>query len=134
MVFQVTRNGDVEVRGITLTSDENAKANFSNVNKRQILEKLVSIPIKEWNYKTDPTNVQHIGPTSQDFQGAFGLNGDDDVHISIVDAQGVALAAIQGLNEKLNVENAQLRVALNSLAARLAALESKFGNHAATGV
>jgi hypothetical protein len=38
-------------------------------------------------------------PTSQDLQSAFALNGDDDVHISVVDAQGVALAAVQGLNE-----------------------------------
>jgi len=27
-------------------------------------------------------------PTSQDLQSAFALNGDDDVHISVVDAQG----------------------------------------------
>jgi hypothetical protein len=43
----------------------------------------------------------------------------------MIDAQGVALAAIQGLNEKLNVENTQLRANLTNLEARLAALESK---------
>ena len=107
------------------TSDENAKNNFSNVNTRQILEKLVCMQIQEWNYKTDPTSVHHIGPTSQDFQAAFGLSGDDDLHISLVDAQGIAMAAIQGLNEKLNAENAQLRASLASLEARLAAIESK---------
>ncbi len=124
-VFRVTHSGDVQVRGVTLTSDENAKNNFSNVNTRQILEKLVCMQIQEWNYKTDPTSVHHIGPTSQDFQAAFGLSGDDDLHISLVDAQGIAMAAIQGLNEKLNAENAQLRASLASLEARLAAIESK---------
>jgi hypothetical protein len=34
---------------------------------------------------------------------------------SSVDAQGIALAAIQGLNEKLNAENAILRANLASL-------------------
>src|SRR5215475_9663134 len=33
-VFRVANSGDVQVRGITLTSDKNAKTNFSNVNTR----------------------------------------------------------------------------------------------------
>jgi hypothetical protein len=37
---------------------------------------------------------------AQDFQSAFGL-GTDDKSIGTVDADGVALAAIQGLNQKL---------------------------------
>ncbi|CAM3987306.1 hypothetical protein MEZE111188_19330 [Mesobacillus zeae] len=44
--------------------------------------------------------MSHIGPTTQDFHADFGLNGEDNKHISNVDIQGVALAAIQGLNEK----------------------------------
>jgi hypothetical protein len=123
-VFRVTLNGDVQSRGITLTSDRNAKTNFSSVNTLEILESLTSIPINKWNYKADPSGVQHVGPTSQDFQGAFGLNGDDDVHISMIDAQGVALAAIQGLNDKLKAENTQLRADFASLEIRIAALES----------
>lgn len=105
-------------------SDRNAKANFSDVDTRETLERLTGLPIQKWNYKTDPANILHIGPTAQDFQAAFGLNGDDDVHISGVDAQGIALAAIQGLNEKLNAENERLRTSLVSLEIRLAALES----------
>ncbi len=34
------------------------------------------------------------------FQAAFQL-GTDDKHISVVDGEGVALAAIQGLNQKV---------------------------------
>jgi hypothetical protein len=129
-VFRVLESGDVQVRGITITSDGNAKANFSSVNTRQILESLVCVPITKWNYKTDPANVQHVGPTAKDFQTAFGLNGNDDAHISIIDEQGVALAAIQGLNEKLNAENTQLRSNLNAIEARLEAIESKYWNQA----
>jgi hypothetical protein len=83
------------------TSDRNAKENFTAVNAREVLAKVASLPVTEWNYKTDSKDVQHIGPMAQDFQAAFGLNGPDDKHISVVDEGGVALAAIQGLNQKL---------------------------------
>lgn len=121
----ITTEGDVYARGVRLTSDKNAKENFSSVNTLQILGKLASMPIQSWNYKEDPSSVRHIGPTAQDFQATFGLNGDDDIHISSLDLQGVALASIQGLNEKLKAENAQLHTNLANLEARLSALESK---------
>ncbi|HDR7779314.1 TPA: tail fiber domain-containing protein [Bacillus tropicus] len=127
-VFRVLNNGDVQVRGITITSDKNEKENFLNVNTHEILNKLANMPIQSWNYKTDSDNIRHIGPTAQDFQIAFGLNGDNDTHISSIDLQGIALAAIQGLNKKneeLKVENAQLHVSLANLEARLSKLESK---------
>jgi hypothetical protein len=44
---------------------------------------------------------------AQDFHAAFGL-GTDDKHIATVDADGVALAAIQGLNQKLEEKNARI--------------------------
>jgi cell division protein FtsB len=59
---------------------------------------------------------------AQDFQAAFGLNGADDTHISVVDEGGVALAAIQGLNQKLEdtrAENAALKRQNDSLAKQL---------------
>jgi hypothetical protein len=56
---------------------------------------------------------------AQDFHAAFDLNGSDDKHITTVDESGVALAAIQGLNEKLNEKDAEIA----ELKARLDALE-----------
>lgn len=44
--------------------------------------------------------MKHIGPMAQDFRAAFGL-GEIPTAIATVDADGVALAAIQGLNQKL---------------------------------
>ncbi len=41
-----------------------------------------------------------MGPMAQDFHAAFGL-GEDERYISSVDADGVALAAIQGLYQLL---------------------------------
>jgi len=56
---------------------------------------------------------------AQDFHAAFGLNGADDKHIATVDEDGVALAAIQGLNEKLKEKDARIE----ALEKRLADLE-----------
>jgi molecular chaperone GrpE (heat shock protein) len=44
----------------------------------------------------------------QDFHAAFGL-GTDDKHIATVDADGVALAAIQALNQKVEEQRQELR-------------------------
>ena len=58
-----------------------------------------------WSYRASP-EVRHVGPTAQDFRAAFGL-GNDDKSIATVDADGVALAAIQGLNAKLEAKIAE---------------------------
>jgi hypothetical protein len=83
-------------------SDRNAKSFFSTVDAKEVLKRLMSIPIQTWSYKGQSAEFRHIGPTAQDFRGAFAL-GENDTHISAVDADGVALASIQGLYE-LNLE------------------------------
>lgn len=142
--FWVDTDGNVNTvaqyygKGYNNNSDRSAKTNFTNVDPLKILEQLSRVPIQTWNYKTDPASVRHIGPMAQDFKAAFGLNGEDDTHISSIDAQGVALAAIQGLyelNRRLKSENKALqdRLAalekelsrLKELEQRLAALEAR---------
>ena len=70
----------------------------------------------------------HIGPMAQDFKAAF-YPGSDDKSITTLEADGVAFAAIQGLNEKvesrrqesearsqkLEAENAELKARLEKL-------------------
>ena len=107
------------------TSDRNAKQDFSPINPREILDKVAAMPITEWIYKAD-TATRHIGPMAQDFYAAFAI-GPDDRHITTVDEGGVALAAIQGLNEKLEsqrTENAKLKQQNDLLAERLTELEA----------
>lgn len=111
----------VTVRGtFNNLSDRNAKQNFALVNPPQILEKVARLPLSEWSYKED-IGTRHIGPVAQDFHSIFDL-GTDDKHISPLDEGGVALAAIQGLNQKiaeqLKVKDAQIE-ALNQKVARL---------------
>jgi hypothetical protein len=98
-------------------SDRNAKEHFEPVDSREVLEKVVALPVSEWNYKADPTS-RHLGPMAQDFYAAFGV-GPDDKHITTVDEGGVALAAIQGLNQKLQEKEARI----SELEERLSALE-----------
>jgi hypothetical protein len=79
-------------------SDRNAKDDFRPLDARQVLEHVAALSIQTWRYRGQPETVRHIGPVAQDFHAAFGL-GEDDRHITTIDADGVALAAIQGLRE-----------------------------------
>lgn len=82
-------------------SDVNKKENFENVDPEEILRKVESLKIKSWNYKSQANSIRHIGPMAQDFYGSFGL-GESDLMISSIDMDGVILAAIKGLNNRLN--------------------------------
>jgi hypothetical protein len=123
MVFEVRNDGTVYVKGVALTSDRNAKTNFSSLNTRTLLAQVAALPISEWNYKDDSSETRHIGPMAQDFHAAFGLNGADEKHISSVDEGGVALATIQALNLKLEKESKDKDAEIEQLKERLDKLE-----------
>ncbi len=96
--------------------DRNVKQNFAQVSASEILEKVVQLPVSAWSYTNTPA-VRHVGPMAQDFYAAFNV-GADDRHIATIDENGVALAAIQGLNQKLETqraENAELKRELAEL-------------------
>ena len=115
-------NGTSWVNG----SDRNSKEAFRPINPRAVLEKVSALPITQWKYNAEADGTEHLGPMAQDFHAAFGLNGPDDKHIATVDEEGVALAAIQGLNQKLEetrADNAALRADNADLRARLEKLE-----------
>jgi hypothetical protein len=115
--------GMVGATAFNSTSDRAAKQDFSPVDAQAVLAKVAALPITQWTFKEFP-GARHLGPMAQDFYAAFGV-GLDDKHIATVDADGVALAAIQGLNEKvesgkrkaeaLEAENAKLRTRLERL-------------------
>jgi hypothetical protein len=114
----VTCNPPYEFYGnLNQSSDRNLKEKFTPVNSLEVLNRVAGLPISSWDYKQD-AQTHHIGPMAQDFYAAFNV-GTDDKHINTVDEGGVALAAIQGLNEKLKERDVQIE-ALNK---RLADLE-----------
>jgi trimeric autotransporter adhesin len=107
--------------GWVAISDRNAKENLRPVDTREVLERVAAMPIQTWNYKAQDSSIRHLGAMAQDFRAAFGL-GETENGINTVDADGVALAAIQGLNERLtaelkrrDTENAELKRELGEL-------------------
>jgi hypothetical protein len=97
-------------------SDRNAKKNFVPVNSEVVLEKLAAVPVERWNYKWEPDNATpNIGPMAQDFIKAF-YPGRDDKSITTLEFDGVELAAIQGLNQKLNEKDAEIQELKQSVA------------------
>jgi hypothetical protein len=133
LVFEVTVTGDVHGHSFTSISDRNAKENFAAISPAQVLEKVNSLPITQWNFKGAESDVQHIGPMAQDFHDAFGLNGPDDKHISLTDEGGVALAAIQGLNQKLEDQLKSKDAEIQQLKARLESVERYINANATKG-
>jgi len=114
-------------------SDRDAKEGLVPADTAAILDHVAGLPIATWRYKGD--RVRHIGPMAQDFAAAFQV-GEDNTHISTVDADGVALAAIQGLRRLVDEKDrridalehaavaherelSDLRTALQTLRARL---------------
>lgn len=93
------------------------------MNPRDILERLAQIPIQSWRYKSEVDSIHHVGPIAQDFAAAFNV-GADDKHIATVDADGVALAAIQGLNQKLEDKLREQQAELKAKGERIATLEA----------
>ena len=121
-------NGDVTCVAVNITSDRNAKEDFQPVNPLEVLDKVAGMPISEWRYK-ERGGERHIGPMAQDFHDAFAL-GRDEKHIATVDADGVALAAIQGLNQKLeekDIEVRELKKSVEELRALVRELAAKKG-------
>lgn len=110
--------------GWSCTSDRDAKENFVPANGEEILAKLVAMPLYSWNYKGADPSLRMLGPTAQDFDAAFGL-GNADKTIASGNLDGVALAAIQGLNAKLEALLAQRDAEIRALRAELEALRAR---------
>ena len=119
--FEIKSNGDVYIAGAVVhSSDRNRKEGIIKTDGVATLEKLVSLPIATWNYKSDPQRTTHMGPMAQDFYAAFEL-GADDKHIATLDFTGVAFSAIQGLYQVVQEKDAQI----NELNSRLQRLEAQ---------
>jgi hypothetical protein len=118
-------------------SDRNMKTSIHPLDGAAVLDKVVRLPVSEWSY-TSEHGVRHAGPMAQDFYAAFAV-GEDDRHITTIDEDGVALAAIKALyaksersnatamreNEALRARISQERHELAALAAEVAALAER---------
>ena len=104
-------------------SDKNSKENFKELNGREVLDKISSMYLSSWNYKTQDDNIRHVGPMAQDFYAAFGL-GEDERRLSNVDLDGIALTGIKELKLQKDAEINDLKQKIELLMKRVELLES----------
>jgi hypothetical protein len=116
----------------TNNSDRAKKRDFSPITAQtaqEILRKVVALPLSTWSYSAEDAKIRHIGPMAQDFWKAFGL-GYDDKTMTDIDARGVTLAAIQGLNQIVKEKDAEiagLRKAHHEMLREMAIIKRKLG-------
>lgn len=95
------------------SGDREMREGFHAVRGREVLDKVIAMPISTWRFKSEEDDISHIGPVAQDFMASFGY-GNSDKHIASSDADGVALAAIQGLHEMLEEKDTTAQAALRA--------------------
>ncbi len=122
--FNVNASGGIYLNGLVhASSDRSMKEAFSSVSAQEVLDKVIDMPITTWRFKSEGDSVRHIGPVAQDFMATFGY-GVDERHITSTDADGVALAAIQGLNQKLEEKQAAITKLNRGLKEKQAEIDS----------
>jgi hypothetical protein len=130
-------------------SSRSAKTDIDPVSGPAVLEEVEQLEVNTWRYDGQDESIQHMGPMAEDFYEAFGLGSSEET-INTVDADGVALAAIKALSQKLDdkderiddleaevadcrEESEQLREHNAELEDRLAAVEAELGIGASAG-
>lgn len=126
----------VNARSFNNTSTAALKRGFEPVDPESVLSGVESLDVCTWEFERGDDGT-HMGPTAEEFHGTFGL-GDDDGTIATVDADGVALAAVQGLSrrleerderiDELEAANEEQAERIDDLEGRLAALEAQVGD------
>ncbi len=91
-----------------ILSDRRKKENFLDVSRQGILEKLQKINIQSWNYIAQGRQIRHLGITAQDFMENFGY-GHSDTVFTEVDLAGVSMVAIQGLADRSDLMEQQIK-------------------------
>jgi hypothetical protein len=131
--FQVT-TAKLTTGGVwTNASDRKLKDNITQLDKKEILEKINNLEVARWHYKADKEMKTYIGPFAKDFYAAF-KTGDDST-ISTIDPAGVALVAIQALSEKndelksevgdLKAEDGRQKSEIENLKSEISSLKSE---------
>ena len=81
------------------------------------------MPLFSWNMKGGDPAIRSLGPTAQDFYQAFAL-GNDDKSIASLNLEGVALAAIKGLNQLVEEKDSKIEAQKQAIEALREELEA----------
>lgn len=89
------------------SSDVRLKTNIRGLKPKAALEAITNTPVSKWKYKegskADDGGKEHIGPMAQDVQATMGDEAaPNGTAIDLVSMNGVAMAAIQELSNKVN--------------------------------
>jgi hypothetical protein len=106
----------------SFSSDRNLKDRIAPLEPESVLDKVAQLPVVEWSYKGFPQ--RHIGTMAQDFHALFPLN-DKDTLLNDSDLHGVELAAIKGLNQKVNEQDAQVNQMLEEKDSQIQTLKAQ---------
>lgn len=98
----------------TNSSSRNLKENFTEIDRQELLDKIAALSITRWNYKTDNEGVTHIGPVAEDFYDAFAIG--EGAGIAAMDESGIALAAIQELTRRNELQQEEIKTLKEQLA------------------
>ena len=104
----------------TCASSRTVKQDFQAVDVNDVLERLLAVPVTTWSMIGTDGKVRHMGPVAEDFYAAFPV-GLGATTIGLGDFDGVNMAAIQGLAQRLERATAELR----TLRAERDALETR---------
>jgi hypothetical protein len=119
--FALDENGNVFLGGVLFeASSRKSKTILAPVNGADVLDRLVKLPLWEWNYVRDDLAATHVGPMAEDFAALFGL-GADSTHVAAMDVSGIALSGVQALVTESRRKDARIA----ELEARLAIQEAK---------
>lgn len=115
--------GNVFSQGFNNVSSREVKQSIEPVSEADILQRLAELPVSTWQYRSDDSNRTHIGPMAEDFAEIFGLG--DGTHISLSDASGIALAAIQALQKEVMEKQARIETLESRLETEVAELRER---------
>jgi hypothetical protein len=91
----------------TSACDSATKEDFRTVDRKELLERVAVLRVRDYKMKDQNDGTRHIGPVAQDFHAAFGY-GETEKGINTADADGVLLAAVQALYEQNQVQQAEI--------------------------
>ena len=86
----------------------------------EIIEQIKGLEVETFRFAAQRTDDRHIAPTAESLRAALGIGGEDGQVLGS-DLDGVALAAIQALLQRIETQQA----ALDEQAARIAELERR---------
>jgi septal ring factor EnvC (AmiA/AmiB activator) len=104
----------LEVRDGSFFTGNNAKT-MTAFNTGSVLERLAKVSVATWK----DGEVNRISPNLKELSAAFGLN-----NASLLDLEGINLAAIKALQERLQQRETELR----DLQTRNAALQQRLAD------